>query len=193
MRSAESLLVTPFALGGTTIAGLLLLATFFGVRKLGYHELHEFQRVWKRAGQQKRVFARDIALRKATTELRNLHDFDRVIELLEKCLRHDFDGFEVVLHPQDPSDDALDKPWVGPVQRVWKNGYEERLLFTLELTTPKYGLIGTLSMHRQAGAGWLVDTDLLAGDLQRSLGIAIRIASCGPPPRSRAPLLRQRF
>ncbi|MGB8130321.1 MAG: hypothetical protein WCG81_11065 [Candidatus Angelobacter sp.] len=180
-------LLHPSHLVALPIAGLLLLATFFGVRKLGYHELHEFQRVWKRAGQQKRVFARDIALRKATTELRNLHDFDRVIELLEKCLRHDFDGFEVVLHPQDPSDDALDKPWVGPVQRVWKNGYEERLLFTLELTTPKYGLIGTLSMHRQAGAGWLVDTDLLAGDLQRSLGIAIENCILRPPAQITSP------
>jgi UDP-GlcNAc:undecaprenyl-phosphate/decaprenyl-phosphate GlcNAc-1-phosphate transferase len=163
----------PSPLVAVPVLGVLLLVIFYGVRKLGYHELAEFHRVWKRVGQQKQVFARDIAVRKATIELRKADDFGRVLDLTEECLRHDFDGFDLVIHPTEVSDETLNQPCVGPVQRVWKNGYEEKVLFTIELSTCKRGLIGSLTLHRQAGAGWLVDTDLLAGELQRSLAMAI--------------------
>jgi UDP-GlcNAc:undecaprenyl-phosphate/decaprenyl-phosphate GlcNAc-1-phosphate transferase len=166
-------LLHPSHLMVVPVAGIFLLLVFFGVRKLGYHELAEFHRVWKRVGQQKQVFARDIAVRKATIKLRKADDFEQVLDLTEKCLRHDFDGFDLVIHPTEVSDEVLNQPCVGPVQRVWKNGYEEKVLFTIELSTHKRGLIGSLTLHRQVGAGWLVDTDLLAGELQRSLAMAI--------------------
>ena len=153
------------------VAGVLLLLMFFGVRKLGYHELAEFQRVWKRAVQQKQVFARNIAMRKAAVELRKLHNFDRVLTVLENSLQKDFDGFELVLDPDAFA--TVIMPFDEVTHCVWRNGYRERVVFTLELTTPNHGLVGKISCHRQIGSGWLVDTDLLAGTLQSSLGVAI--------------------
>jgi UDP-GlcNAc:undecaprenyl-phosphate GlcNAc-1-phosphate transferase len=153
------------------VAGIFLLLVSFGVRKLGYHELAEFQRVWKRAVQQKQVFARNIGLRKATTELRNIHNFDRVLHVLENCLQQDFDGFELVLFPDAFEIEKAHGKKI--VERVWRNGYEEKVFFTLELSSPRHGVVGTISCHRQIGSGWLADTDLLAGGLRTSLGIAI--------------------
>lgn len=164
-------LLHPSHLIALPVIGIVLLLVFFGVRKLGYHELEEFQRLWKRASQQKEVFARDIAVRKATAELRKLHNFDRVIQVLENCLKRDFDGFELVLDRHAFENQKM--PWARPIQRVWRNGYEEKTTFTLELSTPRRGLMGKLTCHRPTGAGWLVDTDLLTGELRSSLGTAI--------------------
>ena len=155
------------------VVGILLLLIFFGVRKLGYHELAEFQRLWRRAAQQKEVFARDILVRKAITELRKLHNFDRVIQVLENCLKRDFDGFELVLDPGAFLNEKEKMLRARPIERVWRNGYEEKVTFTLELSTPRRGLVGKLKCHRPAGAGWLLDTDLLTGGLRASLGTAI--------------------
>src|SRR5450432_200250 len=164
-------LLHPSNLVVVPVAGVLLMVIFFGVRKLGYHELAEFQRVWKRVRQQKQVFARDIAMRKATTKLGKLHNFDDVLQILESCLQHDFDGFELVLYPEAFGlDNVVDEK---TVMLVWRNGFEEKVFFTLELSSPRYGVMGTISCHRQTGSGWLVDTDLLAGGLRTSLGAAI--------------------
>ena len=166
-------LLHPSDLMALPVAGIMLLIIFFGVRKLGYHELAEFQRVWKRVTQQKQVFARDIAVRKASNELRKLRNFDRVIQTLENCLKRDFDGFEVNLDPDAFGNVVMPGP--ETTQRIWRNrnGYKERIIFTLELSTPRYGLVGKISCHRQMGSGWLVDTDLLAGCLRTAIGNAI--------------------
>ena len=155
------------------VAGILLLLMFLGLRKLGYHELAEFHRIWKRIWQQKRVFAHDIALRKVAAALEKVHDLNQVVYLLEKCLKPDFDGFEISFDPDALGTGANPDQWEMPIQRVWKNGYEEKVILTLELSTPRFGLIGRMSLHRQIGRGWLMDTDLLAGTLHRSLGKAI--------------------
>jgi UDP-GlcNAc:undecaprenyl-phosphate GlcNAc-1-phosphate transferase len=164
-------LLHPSHLMVVPVAGIFLLLVFFGVRKLGYHELAEFQRVWKRVVQQKRVFARDITIRKATAELPKLYNFERVIQVLENCLRQDFDGFELALDAASFGDGP--RPCNAIIQRAWRNGYQEKMVLTLELSTPSHGLVGKISCHRQMGSGWLVDTDLLAGSLQSALGVAI--------------------
>ena len=155
------------------VAAILLLLMFFGLRKLGYHEFAEFHRIGKRVFQQKRVFAHDIALRKIAATLEKEHDFDRVLLLLETCLKADFDGFEIILNSDALADRSIPNQLPIATQRVWKNGYEEKVILTLELSTPRYGLVGRMSLHRQMGSGWLMDTDLLAGTLHRSLGKAI--------------------
>jgi UDP-GlcNAc:undecaprenyl-phosphate GlcNAc-1-phosphate transferase len=155
------------------VAAALLLLMFLGVRKLGYQELAEFHRIWKRVWQQKRVFAHDIALRKVAATLEKVHDFNLVLLLLQKCLHSDFDGFEISLNEEILGAGAMRDQWEMPIQRVWKYGYEEKVILTLELSTPRHGLVGSISLHRQMGSGWLMDTDLLAGSLHRSLGKAI--------------------
>jgi UDP-GlcNAc:undecaprenyl-phosphate GlcNAc-1-phosphate transferase len=163
------------------VAATVLLLMFFGLRKLGYHELAEFHRIWKRIWQQKRVFVHDIALRKVAAALEKVRDFNQVLSLLEKCLKSDFDGFEISLDPGVLGAGVNRAQWEMPIRRVWRNGYEEKVILTLELSTPRYGVVGKMSLRRQMGSGWLMDTDLLAGTLHRSLGMAIEnCISCSP-------------
>lgn len=84
------------------VIGILLLGVFFGMRKLDYHEFTEFRRLWKRVAQQRKVFARNIAVRKAAARLETTHDSRTLLKILESCLREDFDGFEIIIN------DALD-------------------------------------------------------------------------------------
>jgi hypothetical protein len=151
------------------IVAILLLVIFFGVRRLKYREFEEFSRVWRRARQQKAVFARNIAVRKATDELREVQDFGRLSALLEEVLAQDFDGFEIRLNPDFIAEEGA----LEPIQSVWKNGYEEKTALTLELSAGESRLIGQITLYRPAGSGWLVDTDLLSGDFRESLGIAV--------------------
>lgn len=155
------------------IVGILLIALFFGLRRLGYREFGEFSRVWKRAWQQKQVFARNIALRKAAAELQGTDRQATVLSLLESCLYHDFDGFKIVLDGELLAEEGVEQLWTTPAESFWRNGYDEKVVFVLELSTSRHGLIGRISLHRGVGRGWLVDTDLLATELRGSLSKAI--------------------
>lgn len=165
---------------------IVLLVLFFGIRRLKYQEFSEFARVWKRMRQQKEVFARNIAVRKAVLELRKLPDVGRLKTLLEEMLQADFDGYELSLDPEVIAAENAVACWDGPMVCVWKNGYAEKAVLTLELSSPIHGLIGRISLYRPVGSGWLVDTDLLSGDFREALGIAV--ANCILNP-SGAPLL----
>jgi len=156
------------------VIGILLLVIFFGVRRLKYREFEEFSRVWKRTRQQKEVFARNIALRKAIDELSEVQDFGTLSALLQEVLKEDFDGFEIRLHPDTIIVGEKTPP--EPILNVWKNGYDEKTALTLELGAGESRLIGQITLYRPAGSGWLVDTDLLSGNFREALGMAV--ASC---------------
>ncbi|MGC2743260.1 MAG: hypothetical protein WA672_08730 [Candidatus Angelobacter sp.] len=119
------------------------------------------------------MFARDIAVRKTAAELETVRDFNRVLSLLERCLKSDFDGFEILLNTDIFGQSKEYSPWNRPIKRLWKNGYDGKMVFTSDLSTPTHGLVGTISLHRPIVGGWLMDTDLLAGSLHKSLGIAV--------------------
>lgn len=163
------------------VIAILLLVVFFGVRRLKYQEFEEFSRVWKRTRQQKEVFARNIAVRKAAVELREVQDFARLATLLEEVLAEDFDGFELRLNPDAAVAENPAPGQIEPIRCVWKNGYEEKTALTLELSAGENRLIGQITLYRPAGSGWLVDTDLLSGDFRESLGIAV--ANCAADVR----------
>jgi hypothetical protein len=93
--------------------------------------------------------------------------------LLETCLYHDFDGFAIAVDRELLEAEGVEQLWNSPAERFWRNGYEEKVVFVLELGTPAHGLIGSISLHRGAGRGWLVDTDLLGIELRNSLSKAI--------------------
>jgi hypothetical protein len=155
------------------VVGILLIALFFGLRRLRYKEFWEFDRLWRRIRQQRQVFARNIAVRKAAAKLQYTARQDRILSLLESCLHHDFDGFEILLDRELLEEEGVGHLWATPAQSFWRNGYDEKVVFILELSTPRHGLIGHISLHRGAGRGWLVDTDLLGIELRTSLSKAI--------------------
>lgn len=170
------------------VTAILLIFLFFGIRRLGYREFSEFGRMWRYVVQQKHVLARNIAVRKTAVEMRNADRQERVLTLLERCLHHDFDGFEIVLDPELLEAEGVEQFWTTPAQSFWRNGYDEKAVFTLELSTSRNGLIGRISLYRGMRPGWLVDTDLLTMELRESLGKAIETCVFSKPGKVREAL-----
>jgi hypothetical protein len=89
---------------------------WIGVQHLGYLEFGELRRVAQRTIEQRRVFANDLAVRRAIEELQRVNDCDRLYRVLVSAFsENDFDGFELRLHsplgqfPAMPSVDPMTK------------------------------------------------------------------------------------
>jgi UDP-GlcNAc:undecaprenyl-phosphate GlcNAc-1-phosphate transferase len=155
------------------VIGILLLGVFFGMRKLDYHEFTEFRRLWKRVAQQRKVFARNIAVRKAAAHLETTYDSRTLLKILESCLREDFDGFEIVINDAIASEASFAAPWRhGEVKHFWNESPEEVVL-KLELTTSSGSPLGTLALFQRAGSELLIDTDLIKGHLRDAVATAL--------------------
>jgi UDP-GlcNAc:undecaprenyl-phosphate/decaprenyl-phosphate GlcNAc-1-phosphate transferase len=79
------------------VAAILLLAAFFGVRKLGYGEFSELGRIGDTILLQKRSFTLNIAIRKAVERLNACDDLKEFSLILEECLTRDFEAFDIIL------------------------------------------------------------------------------------------------
>lgn len=169
------------------VIGILLLAVFFGMRKLDYHEFTEFRRLWKRVAQQRDIFARNIAVRKAAAHLETSADARTLLKILESCLREDFDGFEITVSDALASESSFMAPWRhGAVRHFWKESLEE-VVFKLELSTNDGSPVGTLRLHQRAGSDLLIDTDLIKGHLRDAVTVALCNAA-ETPKLTRIPL-----
>ena len=171
-------LLTPSNLLLIPAGFVFFMGIFLGVRKLGYHEFIELQRLWKRVRQQRVVFARNIALRRCITELKEIHQFDKVLTLLETALKPEFDGFEIALTSNIPTPPLTEGHGEKSVRRVWNDESEAEATFSLELDTAYLGPIGQLSLFRHSRASWMVDADLLMVELRDSLGVAVENCLC---------------
>ena len=162
------------------VIGIVLLGVFFGMRKLDYHEFTEFRRLWKRVAQQRKVFARNIAVRKAAARIETTHDPRTLLKILESCLRNDFDGFEIVVNDALFSETAFTAPWRhGAVKHFWKESPEEVVL-KLELISSSGSPVGTLAVFQRAGSELLIDTDLIKGHLRDAVATALCNAAKNP-------------
>lgn len=84
---------------GSTL-GLVLVVVgtgiWLGVQHLGYLEFGEIRRVAQRTIEQRRIFVNNLAVRRATEELKVARDFDQVGRILTAAFEgNDFDGFEL--------------------------------------------------------------------------------------------------
>jgi UDP-GlcNAc:undecaprenyl-phosphate GlcNAc-1-phosphate transferase len=168
-----------------TIAMLLLLI-FFGIRKLGYQEFAEFARLALRIGQQRKIVASNIAVKKASALLERTHSVSGIGDTLEECLKGDFNGFEIVLSLGFAVAACQETELPRLIERVWTISVSEVLVLKMELTSPRYGLIGHISLEHSSNGGHrlLVDSDLLQRNLRNSLCIAIENCfSLNPPSR----------
>ena len=84
---------------GSTL-GLVLAVVgtgiWLGVQHLGYLEFGEIRRVAQRTIEQRRIFVNNLAIRRASEELKVARDFDQVGRILAAAFdNNDFDGFEL--------------------------------------------------------------------------------------------------
>lgn len=177
-------LLNPSVVVLVPVGAILLMIAFFGLRKLKYPEFREFQRVGHRLKVQKKVFARNIALRKAAAGLQSARDVTSIAVLLEECLAGDFDGFEIVLDDRFAPGEVLESFGDGRSIRVhWKTS-KERLVLTLDLCTARRRPMGQFSLYQGTGRLLLIDTELLKGTFRHALERALQNA-IAPPARSR--------
>ena len=169
------------------VIGLLVLGVFFFLRRLGYHEFAEVQRVGRRVAWQKELMARNIAVRKTAARLQKAGSMHRALELLESCLRQDFDGFEVSLHPEFTKL-VFDEDSRAVARRFWDQSPHERIIFTFGLTAPSYGPAGHLSLYRNLDAELPIDADLFTRELRRAFGMALE--NCAQQPRTALKLVQ---
>lgn len=162
------------------VGSIMLLLIFFGLRKLRYHEFGEFQRLGQRVVLQKKILARNIALRKAAAGLQNASSAATITALLEGCLAGDFDGFEIVLDNRFAPVEILDGPGNGRSINIHWKASEERLVITLDLSTSSRRPLGRLSLYQGTATRMLIDTELLKGGFRSSLERALQNAMSRP-------------
>jgi len=161
------------------------LGIWFGVRLLGYLEFGELARVAHRTFDQPQIFVNNLAIRRATEELKVARDYEQVRRILLAAFgSNDFDGFELKLDllpgelvPGDGDDPASrraasfrwSKPGVvQPVSNaaVWTLG--------LDLLTSANRRRGTLLMRRVYSSRDLqLDINLLTSAFPTALADAL--------------------
>ena len=156
---------------------LLVIGTviWFGVQHLGYLEFGEIRRVAQRTVAQRDIFVNNLAIRRATEELKSASDYAQVCDILRSAFStNDFDGFELRIKAR------ADKP-LAPGERRLHPGREVNLHFewnklgtsafrtgwgawdlTLELSTSADRWLGSMKIYRlYSDRDLLVDTNLL--------------------------------
>ena len=80
------------------VMAVLGIGIWIGVQHLGYLEFGELARVGRRTLDQPQIFVNNLAIRRATEELKVARDFDQVRRILGAAFgSNDFDGFELNL------------------------------------------------------------------------------------------------
>jgi UDP-GlcNAc:undecaprenyl-phosphate GlcNAc-1-phosphate transferase len=78
------------------ILAVLGTGIWFGVQQLGYLEFDELKRVAQRTMEQRSIFVNNLAIRRATEELKHAHDYAQVCNILESAFSdNDFDTFDL--------------------------------------------------------------------------------------------------
>jgi len=82
------------------VLAVLGIGIWIGVQHLGYLEFGELARVAHRTFDQPQIFVNNLAIRRATEELKVARDYDQVRRILVAAFsNNDFDGFELKLDP----------------------------------------------------------------------------------------------
>jgi len=146
---------------------------WFGVQHLGYLEFGEIHRIAQRTFEQRSIFVNDLAIRRATEELKGASDYAQVCHILKSAfLSNDFDGFELSVEaegdePPSGSDTRLkarsgktlhfEKPGVPKFRDGWAAWH-----LTLGLVTATNQRRGSMKIYRfYSDRALLVDTNLL--------------------------------
>jgi UDP-GlcNAc:undecaprenyl-phosphate GlcNAc-1-phosphate transferase len=182
--------------GSTLGLVLAVLGTgiWFGVQHLGYLEFWEIRRVAQRTIEQRSVFVNNLAIRRATEELKVARDFAQVCRILEAAFSsNDFDGFDlkVKLLPEESKGAVRSRPL--PItaevpQFRWHKAGSPKLQdswpvwrMTLDLVTATNRRRGSIDIYRlYSERTLLVDINLLTSVFPVTLADALDRAFASP-------------
>jgi hypothetical protein len=78
------------------VLAVMGIGIWIGVQRLGYLELGELGRVAQRTFEQRQIVINNLAIRRATQELKAARDYEQIRRVLEAAfVSNDFDGFHV--------------------------------------------------------------------------------------------------
>ncbi len=159
--------------GGPTL-GLILavLGTgiWFGVQQLGYLEFDELKRVAQRTMEQRSIFVNNLAIRRATEDLKRTHDYEQVCRILESAFaNNDFDVFdlEAELLPDEldegvhstmllTADRTIRFNWTKPSSEKFPEDSRSTWSLTLDLVTSDSRRRGAMKIGRLYNQGPLL-------------------------------------
>jgi UDP-GlcNAc:undecaprenyl-phosphate GlcNAc-1-phosphate transferase len=144
------------------VLAVLGIGIWVGVQRLGYLELGELGRVAQRTFEQRQIFINNLAIRRATEELKAVSDYDQIQSVLEAAFgSNDFDAFDVKfkLFPGESypvgADESGVQPRRGDVSFHWGKTRGARSLEGLAVWTLSLDLVsssnrrrGALTVHR---------------------------------------------
>jgi UDP-GlcNAc:undecaprenyl-phosphate/decaprenyl-phosphate GlcNAc-1-phosphate transferase len=167
------------------VLAVLGIGIWMGVQHLNYLEFGELRRVAQRALEQRLIFVNNLAIRRATEELKVTEDFDQLCRILEAAFSsNDFDALELRLLPppdglvdsqvlQIGSDDIADFRWRRPGRHFSKETIPAWSL-ALGLVAANNHRRGSLTLHRLDGGGDLqLDVNLLTSIFPEALADAL--------------------
>jgi UDP-GlcNAc:undecaprenyl-phosphate GlcNAc-1-phosphate transferase len=144
------------------VLAVLGIGIWIGVQRLGYLELGELGRVALRTFEQRQIVINNLAIRRATEELKAVRNYDQIRSVLEAAFgSNDFDGFELRFklfpgesHPLGASETGA-QPQHGEVSFHWGKTRGSRSLEGLAVWTLSLDLVsssnrrrGALAVHR---------------------------------------------
>ena len=139
------------------VLAVLGTGIWIGVQRLGYLELGELARVAQRTFDQRQIVINNLAIRRATEELKVAHSYEQVLRVLEAAFAsNDFDGFDVrfKLFPGEAYPFGIAEP--GPQARRgevffhWGKARGSRSLEGLAAWTLSLDLVSSSNRHRGA-------------------------------------------
>lgn len=171
--------------GSTIGLVLIVLGTgiWFGVQRLGYLEFGELRRVAKRTIEQRSVFVNNLAIRRATEELKLAHDYPQLCRILEAAFSsNDFDGFDLELSA--PHYELFKDLFASSPRRnhfIWARPRPSHVAddksfwnLSLDLVSSSDQYCGSIRLFRAYGERpLLLDINLLTGDFSGILADAI--------------------
>ncbi len=163
------------------VLAVLGTGIWIGVQRLGYPELGELARVAQRTFEQRQIVINNLAIRRATEELKTARDCEQIRSVLEAAFScNDFDGFDVrfKLFPGESypfgSGGIGAQPRRGEGSILWSRNAISRSLDSLAVWTLSLDLVSSSNRHR----GALVIHRLYS---QRNLQVDINLLVAGFP------------
>jgi UDP-GlcNAc:undecaprenyl-phosphate GlcNAc-1-phosphate transferase len=142
------------------VLAVLGTGMWVGVQHLGYLEFGELARVAQRTLGQRQIFINDLAISRATEDLKGTSDYVQVCRILEAAFStNDFDGFELEVNAEPG--ESLHFEWSKPGAPRFRDGWAAWSL-GLELVTASNRQRGSMKISRlYTDRALLVDTNLL--------------------------------
>lgn len=169
------------------VLAVLGIGIWIGVQHLGYLEFGELARVAQRTLDQRQIFINNLAIRRATEELKVARDYDQVRRILLAAFgSNDFDGFEMRVKSLPGELNAADFSNLSPVRSTdapfrWSKPGSPKSFSNLPVWSLSLDLLstanrawGTLIVHRLYSQRDLqIDINLLTSAFPKALADAL--------------------